>query len=437
MDTLIFLIGYVAALWLAWSVGVLIQRRNGHGRVRQHVLGLLHGAWFSTVVGLLLVPPAHWIGYLIAGALLLMVGTGRHNLANGLPFWTRNSSKFAGGSPPGRTTPGTKSLAPKPDKNQVSKARAEHDRQAAEMALKRAAWDAEHKRSKPQPDKALQQMCREMTADGSLDTEEISDLWLWVKDHPATVTRDLPRELANRLAEAWQDGIISNREAFELFDLASAVAIGLSIPEYKNRFLTRSVASATSIERPRKVGRTRSISKGNRRRGELDIIHFTYETADGDVMDRHVIVQAVDGIYIDGFCLTRKAVRTFRLDRIIGNVSSENTGEVLAPADWAAEFSDATPHETPVLHNPSEALAYCEVLFTGFSATERNRLECLAMSIRMTVRKSVTQNLDYLVAGPRAGASKLAQARLQSVNVITVDDFEQRRSEYMAAVNSN
>lgn len=430
MGGLIFFIGYVGALWLAWSAGALAQRRKGHGRVRQHVLGLLHGIWFSTVVGLLLVPPAHWIGYLIAGVLLVMAWTGRHSLASGLPFWTRSRGKFACGLPLGSVKSVSKPLAPKPDKNQVAKARAEHDRQAAEMALKRSAWDAEYKRSKPQPDKVLQQMCRDMTADGSLDAEEISDLWLWVKDHPEAVTRDLPRDLANRLAEAWHDGIISNHEAFELFDLASAVAIGLSIPEYKSRLQTRPAVRTSGIDRARKVGRSSSVSKGNGRRGKLDTIHFTYETADGDVMERHVVVQAVDGIYIDGFCLTRKAVRTFRLDRIIGNITSDNTGEVLFPADWAAEFSDSTLNKVTESHSQSVVLAYREVLFTGFSAAERNRLECLAMSIGMIVRKSVTQKLDFLIAGPRAGHAKLSQAKLRNFAILDCNVFEKMISVY-------
>lgn len=431
MGGLIFFIGNVAALWLAWSAGVLAQRHRGHGLVRQHVFGLLHGTWFSTVVGLLLLPPMHWIGYLITGVVLMIAATGRYNLTKGLPFWTRNPGNLTDSSPQESAKSGTSPQTPKPDKHQVAKARAEHDRQAAEMSLKRSAWDAEHKRSKRQPDKTLQQMCRDMTADGSLDAEEISDLWLWVKDHPETVTRDLPRELANRLDEAWQDGMISNHEAFELFDLASAVAIGLSIPEYKSRFLIRAVESAASIDRPRKVGRTASNKNGHR--GNLDTIHFTYETADGDVMERHVVAQAVDGIYIDGFCLTRKAVRTFRLDRIIGKVTSENTGEVLAPADWVAEFSDTTLLKTPESHNPGMALAYGEVLFTGFPAAERNRLECLAMSIGMAVRKSFTQNLDYLVVGSRAGAAKITQAELRSVKVIAQGEFEEMHANYLTA----
>lgn len=425
MGGLFFFLGYVVALWLAWSAGALAQRRRGHGRVRQHVFGLLHGTWFSTVVGLLLVPPAHWIGYLIAGVVLLMAATGRYNLTKGLPFWTRNPSNLTDISPQESAKSGTSPQTPKPDKHQVSKARAEHDKAAAEMALKRAVWDAEHKRkSKPAPGNALQQMCHDMTADGSLDVEEIADLWQWVKDHPADVTSGLPRILADRLDAAWLDGIISNGEAFELLDLASAVASGLSVSDYEQLSLVSGGASATIAATASKAGRTARSEKKAARRHKLDTIHFTYETADGDVMERHVVVQAVDGIYIDGFCLMRQAVRTFRLDRIIGNVTSENTGEVLAPAEWTAEFSDGSTPVSPEINSSGTSLAYREVLFTGFPAEERNRLECLAMSIGMVVRKSVTQNLDYLVAGPRAGQAKLQQAKDRAIEIISSSHFE-------------
>lgn len=423
MGNLVFVVGYGAAWWLAWSSAVLAQRNRKRPWWRQHLMGLWHGFWFATVVGMVIVPPAAWWGYLLGGFALFMLWACKGNLRAGRSLFDDGKTK----EKPTAAAQGVgglfgTSLAPKRNQPQVIKARAAHAQTAADMALKRAAWGAEPKQEPLASEKVLQQLCRDMTADGSLDVEEVADLWQWVKDHPDAVASGLPQLLAARLDAAWRDGIISTDEAFGLFDLASAVATGRSEAAYKE--MQAQSRARPSSPRPQ---RRSTSSRGDkpRRRGKLDTIYFTYQTADGDVMDRHVIVHAVDDDYIEGVCLLRKAVRTFRLDRIIGDVTSEETGEVADPWEWAAAIEEVParlrqPEPVPAWH----PLAGREVLFTGFAAAERLRLEGLAMDANMIVRKSVTQNLDYLVAGPRAGAAKLAQAEEQLVEVISGEDFE-------------
>lgn len=74
--------------------------------------------------------------------------------------------------------------------------------------------------------------------------------------------------------------------------------------------------------------------------GILDTIQFTYRDAKGQVSHRIVQVYMVDGTYIDGFCMDRQADRTFRVDRIIGEVISESTGEVMEPREWIDRFNE-------------------------------------------------------------------------------------------------
>lgn len=73
--------------------------------------------------------------------------------------------------------------------------------------------------------------------------------------------------------------------------------------------------------------KTRAIKQGWR----IGEVQFTYEDAQGNVSERHVIVHHADLHYIKGECLARNAERTFRTDRIIGDVVDCSTGEIINP----------------------------------------------------------------------------------------------------------
>lgn len=70
----------------------------------------------------------------------------------------------------------------------------------------------------------------------------------------------------------------------------------------------------------------------------LDVIRFKYKGRDDYIaLSRSVDVSGADGRYLEGLCQMRQDVRTFRLDRIKGEVVSLETGEVFASADaWYA-----------------------------------------------------------------------------------------------------
>lgn len=68
------------------------------------------------------------------------------------------------------------------------------------------------------------------------------------------------------------------------------------------------------------------------------------------------------------------------------------------------------------------------VCFTGFTALEQEALMQLASQKGLTVSKSVTKSLDYLVTGPNVGPVKLTKAKSQGVRVITSEDFMKRNS---------
>lgn len=72
----------------------------------------------------------------------------------------------------------------------------------------------------------------------------------------------------------------------------------------------------------------------------LDVIRFDYRDRDGKPSSRTVEVTGLDDNYFEGWCKQRRAVRSFRLDRVIGDVVSMGTGEVRSPEEWAGDFLD-------------------------------------------------------------------------------------------------
>ncbi|OWJ92716.1 hypothetical protein B6S59_19310 [Pseudomonas sp. A46] len=80
---------------------------------------------------------------------------------------------------------------------------------------------------------------------------------------------------------------------------------------------------------------TRAIRKG----WNIGKIEFAYADAKGDISYRRVTVHSVTATYIKGECHVRKAERTFRIDRIIGDITDCETGEILRAKKWARKLS--------------------------------------------------------------------------------------------------
>ena len=68
---------------------------------------------------------------------------------------------------------------------------------------------------------------------------------------------------------------------------------------------------------------------------ELCRVAFDYEDSNGDWSTRQVTVHSVTSSYIKGECHDRRAERTFRLDRVQGDITDLDTGEILSSDVWA------------------------------------------------------------------------------------------------------
>jgi NAD-dependent DNA ligase len=92
----------------------------------------------------------------------------------------------------------------------------------------------------------------------------------------------------------------------------------------------------------------------------------------------------------------------------IGPRTSGNLANAIAPAD-------ETDHR-PANLSPT-------ILFTGFKAADRARLEKLAEKKRIYIRKSVCHFLTFLVTGNNAGLTKIADAKLEGATILSEADF--------------
>lgn len=57
-----------------------------------------------------------------------------------------------------------------------------------------------------------------------------------------------------------------------------------------------------------------------------------YKDSKGEISNRRVNVNKYDGVYLYGYCHLKKAIRTFRIDRII-DISDGSTGEIIKDLD--------------------------------------------------------------------------------------------------------
>lgn len=159
---------------------------------------------------------------------------------------------------------------------------------------------------------------------------------------------------------------------------------------------------------------------------------FTYADSTGVTEQRTVDVARISSngslTYLEGHCHARKAERTFRTDRIRGSLTDMDSGEVVPVKRLLAEVRG----RSSMAYRPEAAAKpvsthtkewQTAVLFTGFTAAKRDELEELAYAAGWDVRSTVGSTLDYLVTGPRAGSSKVAQAEELGVSVIDEELF--------------
>lgn len=165
---------------------------------------------------------------------------------------------------------------------------------------------------------------------------------------------------------------------------------------------------------------------------------FSYTDHEGQSSRRRVRVMGIasnDGRqYLDGYCLDRNAMRTFRVDRILGEMTDAETGELvnvyrlLAGTDKRRHMDYAPPKAEFSWSEAGEEFDHVEapttVLFTGFAKARKQELEAMAEAAGWEVRSTVSQSLDYLVCGPKAGPAKVSKANQLGLLMLDENKFQ-------------
>lgn len=118
--------------------------------------------------------------------------------------------------------------------------------------------------------------------------------------------------------------------------------------------------------------------------------------------------------HFQGICHRTNQLKTFRKDRVIENCSSYDDALKIIDSLGLESFSHLFQKSKPKLF---------EVCFTGFKKADKERLITLATESKMSVKSSVTQNLQVLCCGYNAGPTKVTDARMKGVLILNEEQF--------------
>lgn len=128
------------------------------------------------------------------------------------------------------------------------------------------------------------------------------------------------------------------------------------------------------------------------------LLSFSYRDSKGQVSERQLTRWKENSVHIQGHSDGDTFYRTFRKDRVI---------EYFSGSEYL-RFDKAPP--APVLVSIAPADVRGEILFTGFLAADRLKLEALAEKQGLCVVKTPTKALTFLCVGKNAGWTKVRAA---------------------------
>jgi len=148
---------------------------------------------------------------------------------------------------------------------------------------------------------------------------------------------------------------------------------------------------------------------------EIVLTKFVYKDSKGKITTRYLAKISEQGIYLQGICHNDNKFKTFRKDRIVEMIDNPNK------IDLSNINIPLARHTVSAIKTYNDHLN--EVCFTGFNKQAKNKLTELAKSRGLTVRKSVTVELNFLCCGDTAGPSKIDKAREQGVIALNENEF--------------
>lgn len=151
-----------------------------------------------------------------------------------------------------------------------------------------------------------------------------------------------------------------------------------------------------------------------------NLVRFVYRDAKGNITGRRIEDRTDAEDYIQGVCLDRGDLRTFRLDRVLEYVAPDVDIEARVRF-----YRDSSPPPQASSTRPRPPQGTLEICFTGFVASTKASLEEAARSAGLFVRGDVTKNLRLLCCGPTAGPQKVRKARQLGAIALTEQNFRE------------
>lgn len=150
----------------------------------------------------------------------------------------------------------------------------------------------------------------------------------------------------------------------------------------------------------------------------MEEMHFVYINGNARIGAHSLINISRSEHHIQGICTKSHSVKTYRLDRILKEYSSAEEAfsscESFAPDGYShlVKKSKTSPKQQTF-----------DICFTGFKKADKERLVAVACENELTVRDSVTKNLQILCCGYNAGPSKVNAARMKGTVIIDEPGF--------------
>ena len=270
--------------------------------------------------------------------------------------------------------------------------------------------------------------------------------WLWWRNRTAPTTKDAIAQTHSPFNPTRHDPSTTVKPiSFARLDAAIApAAIAPTSAAHAptdhadSSKTTEATAATTAAELSAPVAPTTQLPRADEPAPEKISLpsefSFFYEDHHGERSRRTVRVTDVgtNGAqkYLEGFCLSRQATRTFRTDRITSDLTDQATGEVVTVARLLRDVQRRTavtftPTSTGFKRNDQATQRIWEtaVFFAGFRGGKLEELEVLASSAGWQVRGSITSTVDYVVFNGSAGKAQLAKADSLGIPVIDEDAF--------------
>lgn len=148
----------------------------------------------------------------------------------------------------------------------------------------------------------------------------------------------------------------------------------------------------------------------------MEEMHFVYINANARIGAHSISSVSHSDYHIQGICRSAHAIRTFRKDRILQKFASIDEAQQACLSFLPENYTHLTKVTKP------RALTF-DVCFTGFKKVDKERLVEVAEAHSLTVRGSVTQNLQMLCCGYNAGPTKVTAARMKGTIIIDEASF--------------